>query len=121
MPVSGLPIVRQAPGAQRQNVAGQFLDPHPGETIYIMPIILKRSRFIIAGTLSSASPFACTSERRPARENFSFVVSQAGQTLRFPAERAVIAAPRHQIALVMDSFNVALVAEEQPSSQAQIR
>src|SRR5439155_12385166 len=45
MPISGLPVVRQVPGVQRQNLTRQPLDSHPGETTYIIPIILKRSRF----------------------------------------------------------------------------
>src|SRR5207245_2151355 len=31
MPVAGLPVVRQVSGAQRQNLAGQSLDSHPGQ------------------------------------------------------------------------------------------
>src|SRR5205823_13943167 len=31
MPVSSLPSARHPPGAQRQNLAGQSLDPHPGQ------------------------------------------------------------------------------------------
>jgi hypothetical protein len=81
--IGSAPVLGKLAGGVGQEMAGQMGNAHPGEGSYIIPIILKRSPFIINGILSMDILLLCMSERRHARECISIVVFRTVLPSRF--------------------------------------
>jgi hypothetical protein len=64
-PPRSVPLARDLPRAQRQDLAGQSLNLHPGEVHHIMPTFLRPSRSTIAGIRFSDSLYAFVAAAGP--------------------------------------------------------
>ena len=81
--IGSAPVLGKLAGGVGQEMAGQMGNAHPGEGSYIIPIILKRSRFITDGIPCMDILFLCMTERRRVKESTSSVVFRIVPPLRF--------------------------------------